>query len=305
MLGFPKPYEDETLGSLLIRAHRHVGLPFPLLKEQLGIPRGASVGLTQGRWIPAFSLATGLDRMWLVRKHTLLPYVTSTCSASESERAFNEAKKGDESESNNSRIANAVRFGGKTRFCEECIIEDIATKGESFWRRRDQLPGVYVCTKHGSPLLTVPADMFRRSVVDLMPTDCLGLAQKSPLWKNQLSVARLSVCALNGEKLTYTRVRDAAIDAGMGGEASSFAARLHSALKVHFDDAYLRGSSVPSKAPEHWILPNLRGTSNQRTTPLRRILLLALLALIDVETDESSAQLALTFDCVNEISTTI
>lgn len=37
--------------------------------------------------------------------------------------------------------------------CEDCIREDKDVHGFAYWHRQHQLPGVYVCTNHGSPVL--------------------------------------------------------------------------------------------------------------------------------------------------------
>jgi len=38
------------------------------------------------------------------------------------------------------------------RLCERCVRDDIARRGETYWRRMHQLPGVLVCTAHRTPL---------------------------------------------------------------------------------------------------------------------------------------------------------
>ncbi|TNC99127.1 MAG: transposition protein, TnsD-related protein [Gallionellaceae bacterium] len=37
--------------------------------------------------------------------------------------------------------------------CEDCIREDKDAHGFAYWHRQHQLPGAFVCTKHGSPVL--------------------------------------------------------------------------------------------------------------------------------------------------------
>ena len=40
-------------------------------------------------------------------------------------------------------------------FCENCVVEDIAYWGFSYWRRSHQLPGVDWCTKHNAALIEI------------------------------------------------------------------------------------------------------------------------------------------------------
>lgn len=39
------------------------------------------------------------------------------------------------------------------RWCPECNEEDLGRHGRVYWRRTHQLPGVFICTRHGRPLL--------------------------------------------------------------------------------------------------------------------------------------------------------
>lgn len=46
------------------------------------------------------------------------------------------------------------------RWCNCCIEEDIDTYGAPYWHRNQQLPGVFICTRHKTPL-TETAVLFR------------------------------------------------------------------------------------------------------------------------------------------------
>lgn len=48
-------------------------------------------------------------------------------------------------------------------FCEHCVTEDLEFHGMSYWRRGHQIPGVFWCSKHRSPLCYLESDSaFKR-----------------------------------------------------------------------------------------------------------------------------------------------
>ncbi len=57
------------------------------------------------------------------------------------------------------------------RWCDYCIEEDINLYGITYWHRRQQLPGVFVCTRHKTALMeiTVP---FRARQQYFIASEC-------------------------------------------------------------------------------------------------------------------------------------
>lgn len=95
-------------------------------------------------------LSWGMSAYEIVCGHTLVPYYTSYASEALTNLAFDVATTSGQNRIKNSLGLNAsgivhpVHF----RFCEQCI----ADAGEAYFRRAHQLPGVFICVRHRSPL---------------------------------------------------------------------------------------------------------------------------------------------------------
>ncbi|WP_312165773.1 TnsD family Tn7-like transposition protein [Massilia timonae] len=52
------------------------------------------------------------------------------------------------------RLANGFGAGIDLRMCDSCAREDVSAYGTTYWRRSHQLPGVTVCQRHATVLIT-------------------------------------------------------------------------------------------------------------------------------------------------------
>ena len=96
-------------------------------------------------------------------------------------------------------ISHGVPF---RRVCKQCIQDDLAQFGESYWHRQHLLPGVAVCLMHGRPLFETEIELRGRTHtgVSLLPHEIGGLCRpKSPPSNLASAVATISVAALHGE----------------------------------------------------------------------------------------------------------
>lgn len=154
---FPTPYADEIIGSVVARACVHLGLsPKRLLRLVLGRPDGQmSFFLPSDLNTLARLTRTSAER--LVMEHTVLPYVTAYMPPAQAR--FLRDKVLTSRAAGNTELASLVKsvtHGSKFYLlCAQCVQEDMALHGESYWRRSHLLPGVYVCPTHLSPLLEV------------------------------------------------------------------------------------------------------------------------------------------------------
>lgn len=111
------------------------------------------------------ALACETELTKYVRSHTLLPVLRAVAN----ERS--DIAHGDPSDLATIR-RNALRQAlSHAVLCQECVEEDVAFWGYSFWRLSQQLPGLLRCSKHGSPLLQVMAnDAFDRPPLKSLPS---------------------------------------------------------------------------------------------------------------------------------------
>lgn len=146
-----EPYPDELIGSILVRAGRHLGHPIKRMHQLLGsTPKSHWALLFQNQLQPvAAALAMPADE--LLFSHTPFPYVTAFLSPEQTLRLatyychFPQLKA--------SALSQSATTGGAiARYCEECIEDDHRKFGEDYWHRRHNLPFVTRCWKHGSLL---------------------------------------------------------------------------------------------------------------------------------------------------------
>ncbi len=150
----PKPYDDELLYSIVARYLTHVGGARGASVEQLFGKRGvrAQVDLPSslGRFAENAAALWGLTAEEIAEKYTLLPFYTYYANDMLKMRAM-EAIKSDSGMGLHSKLGintSRVKVPQFLRYCPECVSEDIERRGETYWRRTHQLPGVIVCADH-------------------------------------------------------------------------------------------------------------------------------------------------------------
>lgn len=150
----PNPYDDELLYSIVARYFTHVGGARGASVEQLFGKRGvrAQVDLPSslGRFAENTAALWGFTAEEIAEKYTLLPFYTYYAIDMLRMRAM-EAIKSDSGMGLHSRLGintSRVKVPQFLRYCPECVSEDFERRGETYWRRTHQLPGVLVCTDH-------------------------------------------------------------------------------------------------------------------------------------------------------------
>lgn len=206
----PRPYEDELIGSIIIRGFRRQGRSLKLFVEELaGAPRGSAPLLTIG-WPQRFGLMAGLTPFEVVTKHTVVPYGVAYMAEEEAARLLDKLLGCQQ----NRQVGSITRVSSPVfntlRYCPDCCRESKQRFGETYWRRLHQLPGVLVCHEHNSLLLqssmrttggltarrlALPEDHLPLDPVD--PVDPVRVAT-GQRWRSVLAeLAKKSETALN------------------------------------------------------------------------------------------------------------
>lgn len=111
--------------------------------------------------VDCISTILGMPREELLRRHTLTPFFNALEGLKKSWKPCNKSSK------HRAAYLRQRPFrtdGGPARLCRHCVEEDLAAaRNVSYWRRGHQLPGVYICDKHATPLLVAGgADAFNQ-----------------------------------------------------------------------------------------------------------------------------------------------
>jgi hypothetical protein len=95
----------------------------------------------------------------LIQEHTTLPYYAHFIAADRLSRIVDRMSRGGKG----ARVPAMLGAGSgrvppptHLRFCLACAAEDVARCGEGLWRRVHQLPGVFACPDHDTPLQRGP-----------------------------------------------------------------------------------------------------------------------------------------------------
>lgn len=197
MLYFPRPYPDEVIGSLLVRACLHTGLPKKRLIAELTHGRREYGSFILSPLLPELGRATGVDPEALLVQHTLFPYVAAFMQEPDAARirdALLSIRHG-HVRSVAACTQSATQGVVVRRFCPICATEDHALFGESYWHRAHLLPVTYICPKHRTPLLetSIPVKFIGQHVVYGLPDEIRGGTQNLPAPLQLL--ANLSNCS--------------------------------------------------------------------------------------------------------------
>lgn len=157
MLGFPAPYPNELLYSVIARAGVHEGETSP--KQLLDLVfANRKVIATVDLPCHVESIASqypkslGLTSKVLIRNHTLWPIYSSFVPL-DRRAAIERWMRGESKGAAHlavGMVASRVRSKQKLLLCASCRDEHKLKYGEAFWDRRWQVPLVSYCPSHGS-----------------------------------------------------------------------------------------------------------------------------------------------------------
>lgn len=185
MLYFPRPYPDEVIGSLLIRACRHWGMSIKKFNREVFGGNNCYIPMLMSPHLQRIAELSGVNATVLLDLHTVFPYVTAFMPAQKVSQLRQQLLTPCETidKSLSALVQGASSLGLGNRFCPTCLALNIPRYGESYWHRSHLLPGVLICKTHGQMLmeasskspdrLALPHDATNRSLVPLMPYEKL------------------------------------------------------------------------------------------------------------------------------------
>lgn len=160
--GAPVPYPDEALYGAFARTGLYLGVASPkALAFKLFGSRGAlAVPDLPSRLAEVLQWADkewGISPVGLLLGHTSLAYHTHL----HGQAVFEQYTAALQASSSHAHVrlgicASVVRGTEWFRVCADCVRNDLAVLGETYWRRSHQLPGVLVCPAHGARLVETP-----------------------------------------------------------------------------------------------------------------------------------------------------
>lgn len=180
---FPEPYPDELIGSVLIRAGRHLGHSIKKTHSLLGLTPRYYWTLFFQNSIQTIASVLAMPADELLFAHTPFPYVSAFLSREQTQSLTDYYLSPHVSSAALSQ--SATKGGAIARFCEECVTDDQREFGEDFWHRRHNLPLVTRCWKHGSRLQMSNRRRGGISVIGL-PHEQLGTTTVMPTFDEHI-----------------------------------------------------------------------------------------------------------------------
>lgn len=142
----PEPYPDELIGSIMVRAGRHLGLPIKRMHQYFGLLPKSHWALLFQTQIQRIASALAKPAEELLFSHTPFPFVTAFLSQEQTSRLASYYLS---PHATSSALSQSVMTGGAfPRYCEACIADDRREFGEDYWHRRHNLPFITQCWKH-------------------------------------------------------------------------------------------------------------------------------------------------------------
>lgn len=247
---FPRPLPDEIIGSLFAIACVELGLaPGTLLRELTGASRWHNTFLSSSL-LQTFEKRSGIDAEELLWEHTTFPYAVAFLSGADvakfRDKALDPRWRGLDGPG---WLVKSVSQGlAFRRMCAQCVADDLARHGRSYWHRKHQLPGVYRCDVHDTVLFSTDIEVRRwiRRIPVEMPEEVPGREMVLCLPTVVLdAVQHRSLTALNrrtdhrDDWLAWYRAR--AFDKGYGMRSGDLANKqLATDLFYLFTEPYLK-----------------------------------------------------------------
>lgn len=266
----PEPYPDELIGSILVRAGRHLGHSIKRMHHLLGLLPTSHWSLLFQNQLQPIATALAMPADELLFFHTPFPYVTAFLSSEQTLRLASYYCLSPQVTSS-ALSQSATTGGGIARYCEACIEDDQREFGEDYWHRRHNLPYVTRCWKHRSLLRMSDRRRAGVSVISL-PHEQLGTTV-TPVFDEQIHslVEPISIALLDstfrqppGEwQRNYRQIAEQRCFPHQGSQLSSIA--IARGFIAYYGKTQLKraGLDVPDK-PNPWpvTLLRLNETSN-------------------------------------------
>jgi len=164
---FPLLYEDELFYSIASRYKRMCGISSKkaLFQDFCNVQERQILmymPIHINALINNLPFTSKITADYIINKHTLFPYLTAFIPTERAEVVYNKMLEGARENPLVKVGVNSskVKFDTNLKYCRYCCEEDIKVRGESFWRRLFQIPGVLYCPKHKVKLTesNIPTD---------------------------------------------------------------------------------------------------------------------------------------------------
>lgn len=203
---FPAPLDDELAYSMLARYRACLGTESAPLRRAAFGPAVTHVGVLMPGGLCALARAIpeecGLDAAALARRHTVLPYYAPFLPRADHARVLRSTNRGWARGEYGAvgLFRSTVPRHHLLNFCPSCAREDVALCGMAGWKRSHQLPGVFVCHRHGTALRRSALSARNRATFDLCPT---GVEDGEPVRCWMRAEAALRLARTSGQALGW------------------------------------------------------------------------------------------------------
>lgn len=223
-----RPYPDELLYSIAAREREYLGLVEARRALSAVFGNGMKVVSADFLNVPHVEQSASGEQSLLgaelLQSHTLMPYYMSVLPAN---RRATVGKVWGAPRHRLSYVglglpASSVRLPSYLRLCPLCVESDLRIRGETYWRRHHQLPGVGVCVEHQALLV--------ETAVLMRPTNRHQLTSaRARLLEG--AQATLEETAVNHPCASWVAAESFAL---VRGEAPDFGPQVRAALAARF-----------------------------------------------------------------------
>lgn len=171
---FPTPYPDELLHSTLARYHLRSGNYYI---------RHTMYDVFECEWVCAtvylpslvreIARQTNLDADYLIRKHTMFPFLTSFLKTAQARTIYDAMvnEDGRKTIGGCGLMRSRIPINKYIKYCPSCFEEDYEQYGEFYWHCIHQLPGTTICKKHLLYLQNSEVEVqYKNRTAYLLPT---------------------------------------------------------------------------------------------------------------------------------------
>lgn len=297
---FPDPYPDELLYSVCARYGDRMCYPsrMSLTAELFGNPNVVATLDLPSHLNRLVSVLPYGDQQLvdnIIDRHTLLPFYAPFLNRDRACQLRTDMcdTKAVSTHMRAGIMASKITLPPSVRYCPQCVVEDRAHYGETFWHRAHQLPGVPICPIHSADLVDSTVQVRRqesrldyysaeRTLEEIgTPSYCIASRNKM-VWK----VAKDAQWLLEQPNLLpeVSQLRKQYLKSliSQGHVAHSGRIRIQSLLPAFSsfcqpDVLELLQCSMNNKSSENWLVHLLRPLQYRAQHPIRYLLLIRFL----------------------------
>ncbi|WP_072874544.1 TnsD family Tn7-like transposition protein [Alicyclobacillus tolerans] len=156
---FPTPFHDEIFYSVLARFHTASGniSPKATVMDLYGTTTVTAVIDLPAHFdalIGHLPLRHSYTADALIKAYTLYPFYSAFLPPKRANLVI-ESMRGDLGHSVHNRLgimASSISMDKTLKYCRKCFDDDKTRWGEAYWHRMHQIPGVFICPTHKTPL---------------------------------------------------------------------------------------------------------------------------------------------------------